>query len=130
MHGDVTITEAGGGSINQSTVTVANGTNALGTGNKYFFSTEGATAGPVISLTEGQTYRFNQSDSSNSSHQLRFSTTSNGTHGGGTEYTTGVTKVGTAGQAGAYTQIVVASGAPTLHYYCVNHANMGNQANT
>ncbi|MDB4257066.1 S8 family serine peptidase [bacterium] len=130
MHGDVTITEAGGGSINQSTVIVANGTNILGTGNKYYISTEGAVAAPVISLTEGQTYRFNQSDSTNSSHQLRFSTTSNGTHGGGSEYTTGVTKVGTAGQAGAYTQIVVASGAPTLHYYCVNHANMGNQANT
>jgi len=61
---------------------------------------------------------------------LRFSTTSDGTHGGGSEYTTGVTTSGTPGNAGAYTQIIVASGAPTLYYYCTNHSGMGGQANT
>ena len=60
-------------------------------------------------------------------HPLRFSTTSNGTHGGGTEYTTGVT---TAGTPGSNTQIVVAASAPTLYYYCTNHSGMGGQANT
>ena len=31
---------------------------------------------------------------------------------------------------GAYTQIAVAIGAPTLYYYCTNHSGMGGQANT
>ena len=49
---------------------------------------------------------------------------------GGAEYTTGVTTNGTPGSAGAYTQITVAVGAPTLYYYCTNHSGMGGQANT
>lgn len=84
----------------------------------------------TLDLQEGSTYVFDQSDQSNSGHPLRFSTTSNGTHSGGTEYTTGVTVVGTPGTAGAYTQIIVPSGAPTLYYYCSNHSGMGGQANT
>ena len=61
---------------------------------------------------------------------MRFSETPNGTHGGGSEYTTGVTTNGTPGNAGAYTQIEVASEAPTLYYYCSVHSAMGGQANT
>ena len=108
-------------------VTVAYGTNSYGSGNKYFL--DGAYYA-TIDLTEGSTYRFDQSDSSNSGHLLRFSTTANGTHGGGSEYTTGVTTNGTPGSAGAYTQITVAVGAPTLYYYCTIHSGMGGQANT
>ena len=98
-------------------------------GNKYFLDGSNQT-GSAITLTEGSTYRFDQSHSSNSGHPLRFSTTSNGTHGGGSEYTTGVTTAGTPGSAGAYTQITVAVGAPILYYYCTNHSGMGGQANT
>ena len=98
-------------------------------GNKYRFDDFGTSA-VTLDLQEGGTYTFDQSDSSNSGHPLRFSTTSNGTHGGGSEYTTGVTTTGTPGNAGAKTVITVAASAPTLYYYCTQHSAMGGQANT
>jgi len=85
---------------------------------------------PILALTRGKTYRFDQSDSSNAGHPLKFSTTADGTHGsGGAEYTTGVTYNGTPGSAGAYTQIVIASNTPILYYYCSNHSGMGGSTN-
>jgi len=96
-------------------------------GNKYFID---GVQQDTLYLAETGTYKFDQSDSSNGSHPLRFSTTSDGTHSGGDEYTTGVTTSGTPGQAGAYTQIVVADSASTLYYYCTNHSGMGGTANT
>ena len=98
-------------------------------GNKYRFDGFGTSA-VTIRLAKGGTYIFDQSDSSNAGHPLRFSATSNGTHGGGTEYTTGVTTAGTPGQAGAYTQIVVDASAPVLYYYCTVHSGMGGQVDT
>ena len=94
-----------------------------GSGNVYYLDGE-ATAN--VQLIPGVTYRFDQSDSSNSGHPLLFSTTKNGTHGGGSDYTTGVTHPGTPGSAGAYTQIVVdAATADNLYYYCSSHSGMG-----
>ena len=115
---------AGANSNKTYTVTVVSDS-----GNKYRFDGHGTSA-VTLDLAEGSTYVFDQSDSSNSGHPLRFSTTSDGTHGSGSEYTTGVTTTGTPGSAGAKTTIVVAASAPTLHYYCSAHSGMGGQVNT
>jgi hypothetical protein len=95
-------------------------------GNKYRFDGYGTSA-VTLDLQEGGTYTFDQSDSSNSGHPLRFYTASDKTGG---EYTTGVTTNGTPGSSGAYTRITVAASAPTLYYQCSAHSGMGGQANT
>ena len=82
----------------------------------------------TLDLYEGNTYKFDLSDSSTATHPFRFATASDAA--GSTEYTTGVTTSGTQGQAGAYVQIIVATGAVTLYYYCSSHSGMGGTANT
>ena len=115
------------------TVTVATGQNAFGAGtNKFFINDE---VSPVLYLQEGNTYIFDTSDSSNTSNQLLFSSTKDGTNtAGGVNYTNGVTVTGTAGTTGALITIVVAPvrtvGAPVLFYYSATTAGMGNTAQT
>ena len=77
---------------------------------------------PTLELYEGNTYVFTYP----SSHPFALSTTSDGSHGGGSEYTTGVTRDSSANTL----TYVVPTGAPTLYYYCTSHAGMGGQANT
>ena len=102
-----------GGSASTITYTVT------ASGGKYYID---GVQNPTLTFVKGNTYIFDQSDSSNGTHPLRFSTA-----GGGSQYTTGVTINGTQGQAGGNTTIVVASNAPSaLEYYCTNHNNMGN----
>lgn len=84
----------------------------------------------TLTLRENSTYTFDQSDASNSGHPLRLSSTADGSHGGGTEYTQGVSTNASPGSSNAYTRIVVATGAPTLYYYCSSHSAMGGTANT
>ena len=96
------------------TVTV----QSVGGSNKYFI--EGVQQ-DTLELYEGNTYIFNYP----SAHPFKFSTTSNGTHASGSEYTTGVTH-----NSSTQVTIVVASGAPTLYYYCSSHSAMGGTANT
>ena len=102
-------TIAGGGEV-----TVA----SVGGANKYFIN---GVQQQTLELVEGNTYVFNYP----SAHPLRFSTTSNGTHASGSEYTTGVTH-----NSSTQSTIVVASSAPTLYYYCQYHSGMGGTANT
>ena len=93
-------------------------------GNKYLLN--GVQQDDPV-LYPGGVYTFDQSDSSNSNHPFRFSITSNGTHGGGSTYSTGVEVNGTPGNAGAYTRITVSASTPTpLYYYCTQHSGMGN----
>jgi hypothetical protein len=81
---------------------------------------------PTIYVIRGQTYRFDQSDSSNATHNLRISRTSDGTHtSGGTQYTTGFTEVGTAGSAGAYNQWVVPKFVTSTTTYAITVVNVG-----
>ena len=100
--------------IRTFTVTVAN----PGSGNRYYIDD---VLQDTINLAEGYTYVFNYP----SAHPFRFSTTSDGTHNSGSEYTTGVTV-----NSSTQIQITVAASAPTLYYYCSIHSGMGGQANT
>jgi len=56
--------------------------------NKYYLNGD---LTPNIVLYSGDTYTFVQSDPTNNTHPFKFSATENGTFGGGSEYTTGVT---------------------------------------
>ena len=85
--------------------------------NKYFIN---GVQQETIQLVEGNTYVFNYP----SGHPLRFSTASDGTHGGGGEYP-GVTH-----NSSTQSTIVVVDGTPDLHYYCALHSGMGGSAPT
>ena len=97
-----------------STINYSVAVQSVGGANKYFILGEQQK---TLELFEGNTYIFDHP----SAHPLRFSTDS----GNSSAYTTGVTVV-----SSTRVQIVVASGAPTLYYYCSSHAGMGGQANT
>ena len=92
--------------------------SSVGGSNKYFID---GVQQDTLELYEGNTYVFNYP----SGHPFKFSTTSNGTHNSGSEYTTGVTH-----NSSTQVTIVVATGTPTLYYYCASHSAMGGTANT
>jgi len=118
------------GTTTTLTVTVATKVDGehryYGSGSSSGYVIDGLQS-PFLTLTPGNTYRFDQADSSNSSHQIKFYLESDKTG----LYENGVTYNGTAGNSGAYTQIVVGDTTPTvLFYMCVNHGYMGNAAQT
>jgi hypothetical protein len=105
------------------TVTVATQTsehyyNGQGSSNKYVIDGD---QGPFLMLAVG-TYRFDQSDSSNTSHPLRFYKDADRNE----LYSYNVTTNGTPGSSGAYTQIVIDRYThESLYYQCTAHALMG-----
>ncbi len=91
-----------------------------GSGSGYYVN---GYESPIIQFKVGKTYRFNQDDSSNSSHPILFYNDA----GKSTQYTSGVTTSGTAGSSGSYVEIQITSSTPIqLYYQCANHGYMGN----
>ena len=83
-------------------------------------------ANATIKFNPGIIYRFDVSDSGIASHPFKLSTTSDGSHNSGSEYTTGKTTSGTQGSANAYIQYTVDADTPdNLFYYCSSHSGMG-----
>ncbi len=104
--------------------TVAVTVSDPGAGNRYYID---GSLQQTVEIKPSVTYRFDQSDSSNGSHPLRFST--NDDNSPSAPFTTGVTTAGTPGSAGAYTQVKLEQDAPAvLYYYCSNHSGMGGKA--
>ena len=115
------------------------------TGDKYGSVTES----PVLSMSRGTTYTFNQNDSSNNLHAIYFSTNEDA-YGGTLRYEVGVTYTindevvswteynstfttldqngsPTANQPTRSVSITPAINSPdTLYYVCQNHLAMGN----
>ena len=98
-----------------------------GVGSSSAYTIDGVE-GAVLNFDGADTgktyyYRFDQSDSSNSTHPLLFYLDA----AKSTAYTTNVTTNGPPGSSGAYTQIQVDEYTPNLLYYqCSSHAHMGN----
>ena len=96
------------------TVTVAQ--NAYGV-DKYHIN---GVDRPVLKLNRGGTYTFTIDSGTNTNHPFKFSTTSNGTHGGGVAYPTQL-----SGSSSPYSFTVPMDAPSVLYYYCGTHTLMG-----
>ena len=125
----ITVKVADDGSGSQNVFYMLNGTDT-GAGTKT----------PALDVSVGYKYKFDISDSSNTGHPLKFSTTKDGSHNSGSAFTTNVTESGTAGSSSAYIEIEITpetlgtattTGATVgkLYYYCPNHSGMGANGN-
>ena len=112
----ITVRETGGGAYgNVSRDYVVQNSSSAGVANK------------TLTLNAG-TYVFDQSGSTNATHPLRISTTNDGTHGGGSEYTTGVTVTGTPGTDGKTTIVINAQTPTTLYSVSYTHLTLPTNA--
>ena len=102
-----------GSSSNATAILGFPGNAAAQIDNKYCVSQTSAVAtdhvladAPTFNID--RTYKYDLSDATCSNYPLKFSADdAEGTNGSGTEYTAGVSKVGTAGTAGAYTSVEI-----------------------
>ena len=114
--------------VKVGTKTAAHPYSGQGSSSAYFFD---GLESPAITFSGADSsykyyYRFDQADSTNNGHPLRFYLEADKS----TAYTTGVTTNGTPGNSGAYTQIAVDANTPNILYYqCSSHSLMGNFAN-
>ena len=91
--------------------------NQNGNGNVYVID---GVQKKILTLEIGNTYTFTHP----SNHPIGLSITIDGTHGGGSEYTNGVST------SNSMITIEVTSSAPeNLHYYCKIHPGMGGTIN-
>lgn len=100
-----------------------------GSGNKYQFDASGIVA-ETIALKKGFVYKFDQSDSSNNSHPIAFSISSNGIHSNGERLIDVVENFGIAGNDGAYSLLTPSLLDMDLYYFCLNHSGMGGKIRT
>ena len=105
------------GSLPTSTavaISVSVAANNAGSGNVYVID---GTQKKSLTMEVGKTYTFTHP----TAHPLRFSSTNDGTHGGGEAYTSGVDT-----SSDGVTIIEVTADTPTtLYYYCSIHSGMG-----
>ena len=104
--------------VPEQTIQVSVEANNNGSGNVYVIN---GTQRPNLELAKSITYTFVHP----AAHPFRFSTTADGTHGGGVEYTTGVN----TGSSGTTIIKVTDSTPEGLYYYCSVHSGMGNGIN-
>tara|TARA_Y100000004_G_scaffold126313_1_gene142157 strand:+ start:513 stop:1982 length:1470 start_codon:yes stop_codon:yes gene_type:complete len=69
-----------------------------------------------LHFQKGGNYRFDVSNGSMIGKQIRFSTTPDGVHNGGIEYTEGVEVIGNPGEPGSYVNIQIKQNAPDILY--------------
>ena len=131
----VTVTAGGSGYSTVPTLTIGspnvdttfNSTVYNDGSNNYYTFMGGVNE--TLKLIQGQTYTFDLSSSTHSGHLFALSATQDGTHGGGTKLTSGVTYSGTQGTTGAKMVLVVDANTPsTLYPYCETHSGMGGSA--
>ncbi len=112
--------EAPTSGVTTKVVTVA--LDSAGTANAYYIDT---VEKDQIDAVANTTYIFDQSDSSNAGHPIIFGTTADDTSNF-YQPSDGVTIMGTPGQPGAYTKLVLPSTfTGSLYYYCRYHSGMG-----
>ena len=111
----------GGGTVARSGVRTDKKTYTVtASGGKYYLD---GVETPTLNFLRGGTYIFDYTGAT--SHPFKFSTTSDGTHNSGSEYTDGTNTATTN-----VMKITVPHNAPdTLYYYCSAHSGMGSSIN-
>ena len=104
----------------EAPVTANTYTVVVSYGDFYINTGSGSVKRPEITFTDGQTYVFDQSDSTNTGYPIVFGETRDSTP----YYTNGVTVVGTLGQPGAYTRFDY-TGSTALFYFSNGATDMG-----